>query len=155
MTPAEFIKKYSNIIVETCIGTGIFPSVKMAQMALETGWGKSIVGNNLFGIKARGNYTPFWKGAKIYADTTEYISGSYGNYNEPFRNYATQADSVKDHTYFLQNNKRYSKVFTADTPEQQAKELQAAGYATDPNYANKLISIINKYNLKTLDQKKK
>ena len=62
---------------------------------------------------------------------------------------------MKDHTYFLQQYKRYANVFTAKTPEEQANALQNAGYATDPNYAGKLISIINTYNFKRFDEKKK
>ena len=126
-------------------------------MILETGWGKSKVGNNMFGIKAAGKKSPYWSGAAIKADTTEFIQGESGTYNLAFRKYDSIEASIRDHTNFLQVNSRYTKagVFSAKTPEDQAIALQNAGYATAPNYASQLISVINSYNLKTLDQKKK
>ena len=60
-----------------------------------------------------------------------------------------------DHSYLIESQSRYQPVRNAKTPEEQARALQDAGYATDPSYANKLISIINSYNLKQYDQKKK
>ena len=155
MTPAQFISKYQNAVIEACAGSRIFPSVKMAQAALETGWGKSVKGNNMFGIKAAGQKTPYWSGNSVIANTREVIDGISGQYNLSFRAYPTVADSIRDHTYFLQGNKRYLNVFSAPTPEDQARALQSAGYATDPNYAASLIKIINQYDLKKLDQKKK
>ena len=155
MTPTEFVNKFGSTFAVACLGTGLFPSVKLAQAALESGWGSHIAGNNLFGIKAAGNHTPYWNGDYVTAGTTEYQNGGYQGQRSNFRKYATVGDSVKDHTYFLQNNKRYAKVFEAQTPEEQAKALQAAGYATDPNYSGKLISIINTYNFKRFDEKKK
>ncbi|HPI31246.1 MAG TPA: glucosaminidase domain-containing protein [Bacteroidales bacterium] len=153
----DFIAKYSGTVIAACEGTGIFPSVKMAQMILETGWGKSKVGNNMFGIKAQGKKSPYWNGSAINADTTEFIQGESGTYNLAFRKYASIESSIRDHTHFLQNNKRYAEngVFTAKTPEEQAAALQKAGYATAPNYASSLINVITAYNLKSLDEKKK
>jgi flagellum-specific peptidoglycan hydrolase FlgJ len=157
MTPSQFIAKYENDVIAACAGSNIFPSVKMAQAALETGWGKSIAGNNMFGIKASGVKTPYWQGNSVIANTREVIDGISSQYNLAFRQYTSVSDSIRDHSYFLQSNPRYTKngVFTAKTPEDQCKALQAAGYATDPNYAKSLISIINTYNLKRLDVKKK
>ena len=86
--------------------------------------------------------------------TSEFKDGGYVSQNSRFRKYASIGDSVKDHTYFLQQYARYKGVFVAQTPEEQAKALQEAGYATDPNYSGKLISIINTYNLKQFDEKK-
>jgi flagellum-specific peptidoglycan hydrolase FlgJ len=155
--PADFFKQFGNSIIEACQGTPIFPSVKAAQMALETGYGKSKVGNNMFGIKASGAHSPYWSGRAQTAKTTEVIEGKAGTYNLAFREYNSISDSIRDHSYFLLQNPRYRKagVFGASTPEQQAKALQAAGYATDPGYADKLIQIINRYGLKSLDEKKK
>ena len=155
MTPQEFITTYKNDIIRACLGTPIFPSVKMAQMALETGWGAHKVGNNMFGIKATGSHTPYWKGAKIESNTAEYIAGQAGTYKEPFRLYNSIEDSIIDHNHLLIQNTRYATVLAASTPEIQAMALQSAGYATDPNYAQKLKSIINQHNLKELDQTKK
>lgn len=152
----DFIAKYENAVILACAGSGIYPSVKMAQAALETGWGASVKGNNMFGIKGLGNKSPYWKGAVVNTSTREVINGVSGQYNLNFRAYETVADSIRDHTYFLQQNSRYAAagVFTAKTPEEQCKALQRAGYATDPNYANSLIAIINSNNLKRLDVKK-
>ena len=155
MTPTEFLKKFGSAFSVACLGTGLFPSVKLAQAALESGWGKYTAGNNMFGIKAAGSHTPFWHGDYVSSRTSEYQNGGYVSQTSKFRKYATIGDSVKDHTYFLQQYSRYKTVFEAKTPEEQAKALQAAGYATDPNYSGKLISIINTYNLKQFDEKKK
>ena len=155
----DFINKYSYDVIEATQGTTIFPSVKMAQMCLETGYGKSILAgtNNIFNIKAYGNFTPYWKGASKFFLVTEYINGQVTKVNAPFRVYGSPADSISDHTYFLQINKNYTEngVFTATSPEQQAEALQLSGYATAPNYAATLIDIINEYDLKTLDDQKK
>lgn len=155
MVPQTFISKYQNTVIDATIGTRIFPSVKLAQMALESNWGKSIISNNAFGIKAAGVIGPYWKGDTVSAKTGEYIKGAYVTTGADFRAYKSVADSIKDHTYFLKTNNRYAKVFQAQTPQAQALELQNAGYATDPGYANKLISLINQYNLTDLDSKKK
>lgn len=158
MTPDEFLKKYGDAFVVACEGTGIFPSVKIAQAALETGWGKHIVGNNLFGIKATGTHTPYWHGDYVNAATNEYDSnGNLVAQNSNFRKYATVADSIRDHNLLLINEKRYADVLKSKTPEDQAKALQDAGYAGRYNktYANSLLNIINGRNLKKYDQKKK
>lgn len=149
-----FFDKYADAITIACEGTSIFPSVKIAQAAIESGWGQHIVGNNMFGIKAAGEHSPYWHGDYVTAGTTEYQNGGYVPQNSRFRKYASISDSIRDHTYFLQQNKRYAPVFSASTPEEQANALKAAGYATDPQYASKLISTINANNLKKYDKKK-
>lgn len=156
MTAQEnFIKKYSGPIVRATLGTPLLPSVKMAQLILETGWGKSIVGNNLFGIKAAGKTTPFWNGGFVQAGTKEVINGKEISTSSKFRAYASQEDSIRDHSFLITNNARYKPVLDATTPESQAQALQDTGYATALNYASSLRTLISKYNLKELDQKKK
>ena len=153
----QFIDQYSEAIILATNYTPLLPSVKMAQAALETGWGKSTIGsaNNLFGIKATGNHTPYWTGDMVNMSTLE----NYGNGNvqiqDNFRAYKTLKDSIKDHSHLLMTLPRYAPVRAAKTPEEQAHALKAAGYATDLNYAEKLIWIIDQYDLKTLDVKKK
>ena len=156
MTPQDFINTFNLPTIEACQGTGLLPSVKLAQSALETGWGASVIGeaNNMYGIKASGPYTPYWKGAFINKPTREYVNGEYITVVQPFRKYNSLADSIKDHTYFLQQFSRYNNVFSSKTPEEQTQALQDAGYATDPDYASKLMSIINAHNLTELDKKK-
>ncbi|AZL69888.1 MULTISPECIES: flagellar assembly peptidoglycan hydrolase FlgJ [Pseudomonas] len=124
---------------------GIDPRYLVAQAALETGWGKSVMRNpdgssshNLFGIKATGN----WQGGEARAITSEFRGGQFVKETAAFRSYDSYQDSFHDLVSLLQNNSRYKDaVGAADNPEQFARELQKAGYATDPDYARKIISI--------------
>ncbi|MEG1041018.1 MAG: flagellar assembly peptidoglycan hydrolase FlgJ [Pseudomonas sp.] len=124
---------------------GIDPRYLVAQAALETGWGKSVMrqadgssSHNLFGIKATGN----WQGDQARAITSEFRDGQFVKETAAFRSYDSYQDSFHDLVSLLQNNSRYKDaVSSADNPEQFAKELQKAGYATDPDYARKIISI--------------
>lgn len=149
MNQQSFIAKYGASAVVGCIGTNIFPSVKLAQACLETGFGTSELSQeakNFFGIKADST----WTGEKLRKyDSVE-------NSNDFYRVYSDWSGSFKDHTDFLYKNPRYGSngVFLATTPEEQCDALQKAGYATDPAYASKLKSIIASYNLKSLDKKK-
>ena len=157
MTKEEFIHKFANPVINATLGTNLFPSVKLAQAALESAWGSRFVGNNLFGIKAKGSTNKYWDGRGISAQTAEVFDGISTVITDAFRLYNTLEDSIKDHTLFLRENPRYAAagVFTAPTPEAQAKALQRAGYATDPDYAAKLIAIIQANNFERFDQKKK
>lgn len=124
---------------------GIDPRYLVAQAALETGWGKSVMRNpdgssshNLFGIKATGS----WKGGEASAITSEFRDGQFVKERAAFRSYDSYQDSFHDLVSLLQNNGRYKDaVASADNPDQFARELQKAGYATDPDYARKIISI--------------
>lgn len=146
MKPQEFLDRYALECVEACQGTGIFPSVTIAQAILESGWGGSTIGNNMFGIHAHNQYSPYWNG--------EYVEATDAGRPAKFRKYASTADSIKDHTYFLENNGRYAAALKASTPEEQCRLLKAAGYAESETYADNLISLINKYDLKQYDKKK-
>lgn len=133
-------------------GSGLFPSVLLAQAALESGYGKSELAhkfNNLFGIKA----TPSWTGDRVTMKTREVIDGETVFVDADFRAYPSPADSLKDRNSFLKRNIRYTNagVFKARTPEEQATALQRAGYATDPGYAAALIRIIRQNNLTRFD----
>jgi len=153
----NFISKYSKAIIVATEGTPLFPSVKMAQAALETGWGKSTIGNanNLYGIKATGLHTPYWKGDMVNVSTQENYGSGNVTIQANFRAYETILDSIKDHSHLLLTLKRYEPVKTAKTPEEQVHAIKEGGYATDQNYVSKLLSIINDYDLKQLDNKKK
>lgn len=160
MKPSEFFKKYATDAVIAANGTAIFPSVMLAQAALESGWGESGLtkkANALFGIKSAGQKSPYWDGGVYTSGTVEYQDGQRVSVTSGFRAYSSVGQSLKDYVYFLQHEKRYANhgVFSAQTPEDQVKALKAAGYATDPNYASKLISIISQYGLKQYDLKKK
>lgn len=149
----QFITKWRNDVVATTCGTGIFPSVKMAQMLIESANSQGQPGqgitfleaNNAFGIKADSS----WKGEKKSFNTPN--DGKPVSY---FRVYPTIKDSIADHTKFLQVNSRYAKagVFAAKTPEEQLNAIAKAGYAESPTYASALITIINAYKLKELDE---
>ncbi|MHC6226653.1 flagellar assembly peptidoglycan hydrolase FlgJ [Pseudomonas sp. X10] len=124
---------------------GIDPRYLVAQAALETGWGKSIMrqsdgssSHNLFGIKATGN----WQGGQARAITSEFRDGQFVKETAAFRSYGSYQESFHDLVNLLQNNSRYQDALkVADNPEQFARELQKAGYATDPGYAKKIITI--------------
>lgn len=152
LSRAQFISKYAPTVKFASVGTGLFPSVFLAQAILESGDGNSTLAakyNNFFGVKADKS----WGGKVVELPTKEYLNGQWVTVKEPFRVYSDPIDSFRDRVNFLKVNKRYTThgVFNALTPEGQANSLQAAGYATDPNYAKLLINIINQNNLKKYD----
>jgi peptidoglycan hydrolase FlgJ len=128
--------------------TGMPANLMLGQAALESGWGKREIkatdgtpSNNLFGIKATGN----WDGKVVEATTTEYINGIKQKRIEKFRAYDSYADSFKDFAKLMQNNPRYEKVMgNLHNINNYAQAMQKAGYATDPHYASKLASVIQK-----------
>ncbi|MBD8574402.1 flagellar assembly peptidoglycan hydrolase FlgJ [Pseudomonas syringae] len=141
----QFIETMLPLAKEAAARIGVDPVMLVAQAALETGWGKSIMrqgdgssSHNLFGIKAMGK----WKGAEARAITSEFREGKMVKETANFRAYGSFADSFHDLVSLLQNNSRYKEVInSADKPEQFVKELQKAGYATDPDYASKITQI--------------
>lgn len=141
----QFVATMLPLAKEAAARIGVDPVMLVAQAALETGWGKSIMrsqdggsSHNLFGIKAMGS----WKGAEARAITSEFRDGKMVKETADFRSYDSYADSFHDLVSLLQNNNRYKEVVnSADNPEQFVKELQKAGYATDPAYASKISQI--------------
>jgi peptidoglycan hydrolase FlgJ len=133
---------------EASKATGIPAKFMLGQAALESGWGRREIrgrdganSHNLFGIKAG----PEWKGKTVQAVTTEYVNGVAQRKVERFRAYDSYADSFKDYARLLSSNPRYEKVLaSAGDAAKFAQGLQRAGYATDPNYAAKLTSIIKR-----------
>ncbi|WP_313689461.1 type VI secretion system tip protein TssI/VgrG [Pantoea sp.] len=124
--------------------TGIPAEIVTAQAILESNWGTLVpvdektkkVSNNLFGIKAHGspNYVETW--------THENINGKRVQVLDKFASYDSIDESIEQHAQFLIKNPRYSSLFHSTDPVDWAKGLQAKGYATDPNYAKKLIDIM-------------
>lgn len=117
----------------------------VAQAALESGWGQREIPTaegtpsyNLFGIKAGGN----WDGPVTEITTTEFEQGAAKKIKAKFRVYGSYVEAMADYVKLLTNNPRYADVANARSPEQAAHALQRAGYATDPQYANKLVSVI-------------
>ncbi|MEG5265750.1 flagellar assembly peptidoglycan hydrolase FlgJ [Pseudomonas sp. JDS28PS106] len=141
----QFVATMLPLAKEAAARIGVDPVMLVAQAALETGWGKSIMrsqdggsSHNLFGIKAMGS----WKGAEARAITSEFRDGKMVKETADFRSYDSYADSFHDLVSLLQNNSRYKEVInSADNSEQFVKELQKAGYATDPDYASKISQI--------------
>jgi peptidoglycan hydrolase FlgJ len=126
--------------------TGIPARFIVGQAALESGWGKREIRGrdgassfNVFGIKATKN----WTGRTVSAVTTEYVGGQPRRVVAQFRAYDSYQHAMTDYATMLKNNPRYSGVLNAaTTPEGFANGMQRAGYATDPHYAKKLISIL-------------
>ena len=147
-----FISQISTRAIEACQGTSLFPSLMIAQACLESNFGKSKLASlhhNYFGIKA----SAAWKGKTITFQTQEFINQKTITVKQAFRSYPTLLTGFADRVRFLQVNKRYTLhgVFKSTSPEEQARCFLKAGYATDPSYPQKLISIIIKYNLKQYD----
>jgi flagellar protein FlgJ len=124
---------------------GVDPKMLLAQAALESGWGKSMprtasgqASHNLFGIKADRS----WQGESIANQTLEYENGVPMKIRSAFRSYDSYADSFRDYVRFLRDNPRYTDALRhASDPERFIGGLQRAGYATDPTYARKVLSI--------------
>lgn len=148
----DFITLIAPHAIAACQDTTLFPSVCIAQAILETGWGRSIPGNNLFGMKATGKPNANWDGSAVACSTYEYINGVKTRVVSKFRKYKSYEDSFRDHNRLFLFSKRYTSVLSATTPEAQAKAIKACGYATDPKYAEKLINLINQYNLNQYDK---
>jgi flagellar protein FlgJ len=116
----------------------------IAQAALETGWGSSkpadgqAESNNFFGIKAGSS----WQGASVSSDTTEFTDGVAGTERARFRAYGSVAENLDDYVRLLRDNPRYSGALnTGDDVRAFAGALQRGGYATDPAYADKIVSV--------------
>jgi len=131
-------------------GSPILPSVRLAQSLLETG-GDIPAWNNLGGVKVgSGKQTAYWRGDAVMKETWEFRSGANVKEQGAFRAYRTLYHYYKDQDVLFQNS-RYRKVVKATTANEQADQLQAAGYATDPSYATKLIALIKQHNLEQYD----
>lgn len=138
-----YILSYKNIAIRQMNSFAIPASIILAQGSLESGNGMSTLAkkaNNHFGIKCHG-----WKGATIYHDDDKK--------DECFRKYNSPEESYKDHSEFIRYRERYSSLFSLDIKDYRgwAHGLKAAGYATNPNYAQLLINIIEKYSLYKFD----
>lgn len=145
----SFINKILEGAKEGYLSYGILPSLILAQAILESGWGRSDLAtkaNNLFGIKVDKN----GQGEKILIPTKEFISDKQVTIKTYFRKYKSLNDSILDHAEFL-NKIRYLKVIQARDYKEACREIYKAGYATDPNYTNKLIKIIEENKLYKYD----
>ena len=142
-----YIEQFSSIAQEEMFIYGIPASITIAQGILESGMGYgrlAMEGNNHFGIKCHIG----WDGKSIYHDDDEK--------GECFRVYNNPATSYRDHSLFLTNRERYTFLFDfkMNNYKAWAKGLKKAGYATDPKYSDKLISLIERFELNRFDNKK-
>jgi len=132
---SQYISEYSQIAIDEMNRSGIPASITLAQGILESGNGKSELArksNNHFGIKCHSS----WKGARVYHDDDEQ--------GECFRKYEEVRHSFEDHTDFLVRGSRYKFLFELEPGDYKgwAEGLKKAGYATSPDYAERLIKII-------------
>lgn len=124
-------------------------SILIAQAALESGWGRHVKDNAYFGIKSHKS-----KGEKTSFTTTEFINGKKITIKDSFRAYTNFGEAAEDYGKFLTTNPRYKPAFEhSSNPHKFSKALQSSGYATDPEYSKKLISIISTYYLDDYDRK--
>jgi len=151
MTRAEFIAKLAPMAVEARKqGSPLFASVRLAQNILETG-GKIPSWNNLGGYKVgSGIPNAFWKGRVYNGKTWEVYGGQTVNITAAFRAYDSVYDFYRDQDLLFAKS-RYVRVVAAQNPDDQCRALYACGYATDPAYASKLISLIDANNLRQYD----
>ena len=152
-TPQEqFIASIGEAAVESADRTGVPASVTIAQAILESYWGSSRLArdaNNYFGIKAQ---TKGGSAGSIWLDVWEVIGGRNVVQSQAFRAYNSVAESFVDHgLFFLENGRYLSAMAVKNDPQQFAREINRAGYATDPSYAAKLIALMDRYNLYRYD----
>jgi peptidoglycan hydrolase FlgJ len=141
----DFIRQLLPHAQQAAKELGVDPKVILAQAALETGWGRSLIKNsngstsfNLFNIKADKS----WTGKQAQAPTLEFDQGIAKKVNSGFRSYGSFKESFADYVDFIKTNPRYGDALKqVANGERYLQELQQAGYATDPNYANKIMNI--------------
>ncbi|MGB0466187.1 MAG: flagellar assembly peptidoglycan hydrolase FlgJ [Pontibacterium sp.] len=146
-TPEEFVQSLMSVAQSVAGEIGVDPKVLLAQAALETGWGKYLVqrgadqsSHNLFNIKADGR----WQGERASASTLEYRDGIARRETASFRAYESYEDSFRDYVDFLKSSPRYQQALEAVAdPYDYLHQLQQAGYATDPQYAEKISTILD------------
>jgi flagellar protein FlgJ len=141
----DFVRQLHPYAQQAAKELGVEPKVLLAQAALETGWGRSLIKNsdggnsfNLFNIKADKS----WQGKQAQVPTLEFEQGIAKKVNAGFRSYASFQESFRDYVDFIKTNPRYGDALKqAGNGDRYLQELQQAGYATDPGYANKVMSI--------------
>lgn len=141
----EFVEQLLPLAEKVAAKLALNPAVMIAQAALETGWGKHIIVDkdgessfNLFNIKASDD----WTGESVAKVSSEFLAGQWVKQESNFRKYSSFEESFNDFYRFISENPRYQQaVEKAHSSAQFIEQLQRAGYATDPEYANKILSI--------------
>ncbi|MDC0602981.1 flagellar assembly peptidoglycan hydrolase FlgJ [Aliiglaciecola sp.] len=146
-SPSDFIEKLLPEAKKFAQELGLKAEALLAQAAVETGWGRYMIHNvngenshNLFGIKADKR----WQGDSAAINTVEYDKGLAKQQKASFRSYDSFTDALKDYVSFVSDNPRYQQAIdNAHDPKAYFGALQEAGYATDPQYAKKVMSVLN------------
>ena len=144
-SPEDFVRKLLPAAKQAAKALGLDPMAMIAQAALETGWGQRMIKTaqgdnsfNLFGIKAQRN----WQGESAVVDTLEFRGGVAQKEQARFRAYSSPEQSLQDYANFISDSPRYQQAIqVAAQPAAYFNELQAAGYATDPAYAKKIMAV--------------
>ncbi len=143
-SPKSFVSSLKPFADKAAKALGVDASLLIAQAALETGWGQKIVKNargsshNLFNIKADRS----WQGNKVATQTLEYHQNTPVMEKAAFRSYNNYQDSFNDYVRFLERNPRYTTALQrAGNDEQFIRGIHHAGYATDPQYADKVLQV--------------
>lgn len=151
MKPADFIGAIAPAAQQLMKTAGIPASVTIAQAALESGWGTSelaVKACNLFGCKADSG----WHGEIININTKEYLAGKWCMVPAKWRKYPDWEACIADRGAFFHKNPRYTQALTCKDCDSFTLAIQAAGYATDPNYAAKVLAVIRSHNLSQFDK---
>lgn len=153
-TPEAFVETLWPLAKQAGETLGVNPQAILAQAALETGWGRYPIAKedgtasfNLFGIKADNR----WQGERAVVTTLEYVDGVAKKQKAPFRAYDSFSHSFQDYADFISSSDRYKDaVLAGDDAAMFAAYLQKGGYATDPNYSDKIQNILSSKWFRTL-----
>lgn len=144
-SPDEFVQQVAKHAKPAADRLGVSSDVLIAIAALETGWGQHFPANehansnNYFGIKADAR----WQGERLTSQTLEFSDGVFNKQNESFRAYSSLTESFNDFADFLLTNERYENALEwVGDATKFLQEIQEAGYATDPNYADKVLNVL-------------
>ncbi len=144
-----YIKTHKDLAVKTANKYGLYPSVILAQSALESNFGESKLSseyNNYFGVKSNN------PDEGVNLNTKEFIEGKETEVLESFKRYKSVEESFDSYGKLISQASRYRDVVSAKNYKEAAYNIQYAGYATDPNYGDKIISVIERYGLDELDR---
>ena len=148
----DFVKQLMPHAEKAARQLGVEPEALIAQSALETGWGNHMVRDsrgsnsyNLFGIKADRQ----WQGPVARTNTLEFSNGKMQKGVADFRRYQSYEESFADYAKFLKSNPRYQDALSSNNTKDFVKGLQKAGYATDPDYADKILNVMSSKSMQT------
>lgn len=147
-TPVEFVKTLLPSVTKVAKKLGLEPEWLIAQAALESGWGKFVIADksgesshNIFNIKAHSD----WQGSAVTTQTLEHQDGKFVKESAAFRRYEDVAESVEDYAKFISESPRYRNIVqSARSAHEYISGISDAGYATDPEYTSKVMSVLTR-----------